>query len=204
MEHFNEVKASLESTMDTKLSMMQQQLETLTALLNGVLDKGTPAVVEEVGDPSLVVANKAATLGEDDPEKLKANHSSSTKPRNGDGEYSSVPPFVFADPRVNHPHINNVGNPPKVNAVDFERWQFEFRSYMRRSCNELWRIVEKGFNPQHDSDNYTNREVVDARLNATALHMIQQAVNEKDFPFIMKHTIAKDAWDSLAELYIWK
>ena len=151
MEHLNEVKISLESTMDTKLSLMQQQLEALTALLNNVLDKGTPAVVvEEVGDPSLAVANKAAVRGEDDPEKQKANPSP-TKPRNGSGEYSSVPPFVFADPRVNHPHINNVGNPPKVNAVDFERWQFKFRSYMRRSCNELWRIVEKGFHPDRKS-----------------------------------------------------
>ena len=132
MEHLNEVKISLESTMDTKLSVMQQQLETLTALLNNMLDKGTPAVVvEKVGDPLLAVANKATVSGEDDPEKLKANPSP-TKPRNGDGEYSSVAPFIFNDPRVNHPHINNVGNPPKVNAVDFERWQFELRSYMRR------------------------------------------------------------------------
>ena len=73
---------------------------------------------------------------------------------------------------------------------------------MRRSCNELWRIVEKGFHPQHDSDNYSTAETIDAQLNDTALHMIQQAVHEKDFPFIMKHTIAKDAWDGLADLYI--
>ena len=114
------------------------------------------------------------------------------------------PPYSFqsADPPMNHPHVNNIGDPPKVNAVDFERWQFEFKSYMCRSCNELWRIVENGFYPQHDSDNYTRREVVEAQLNSVALHMIQQAVSDKDFPFIMKHTIAKDAWDSLAGLYI--
>ena len=70
------------------------------------------------------------------------------------------------------------------------------------SCNELWRIVEKGFYPQNESDNYSPREVVEAQLNATALHMIQKVVNEKDFPFIMKHTCAKDAWDSLTGLYI--
>ena len=65
----------------------------------------------------------------------------------------------------------------------------------------MW-LSEKGFHPQHDSDNYTSREVVEAQLNSVALHMIQQAVSEKDLPFIMKHTIAKDAWDSLSELYI--
>src|SRR3954451_20953119 len=73
---------------------------------------------------------------------------------------------------------------------------------MCRSCNELWRIVDKGFHPMHDSDNYTRREVVDAQLNSVALHMIQQAVGEKDLPFIMKYTVTKDAWDELLKLYI--
>ena len=72
MGYLNEVKTSLESSMDTKLSRLENQLETLTALLNSVLDKGTPAVVvEEVGDPSLAVANKTAVDGEDDPKNLK-------------------------------------------------------------------------------------------------------------------------------------
>ena len=95
-------------------------------------------------------------------------------------------PDKSADPPMNHHHINNIGDPPKINTVHFERWQFEFRSYMCRSCNELWKIVEKGFHPQHDSDNYTSREVVEAQLNSVALHMIQQAVGEKELPFIMK------------------
>src|SRR3954467_14582289 len=73
---------------------------------------------------------------------------------------------------------------------------------MCRSCNALWKIVEKGFRPLNDSDNYTNREEVEAQLNSVALHMIQQAVGEKDLPFIMKYTVAKDAWDELLKLYI--
>ena len=63
---------------------------------------------------------------------------------------------------------------------------------MCRSCNELWNIVEKGVRPQHDSDNCTRREVVEAQLNSVALHMIQQAVGEKDLPFIMKYTIRSE------------
>ena len=118
------------------------------------------------------------------------------------GEYSRVPSFISPDPQIPYYQINNIGAPPKINTVDFERWQLEFRSYMCRSCNELWRIVDKGFCPQHDSEHYTRREVVEAQFNSVALHMIQQAVGEKDLPFIMKHTIAKDAWDILVGLYI--
>ena len=85
MEYLNEVKASLESAIDTKMSKMESQLETLTTLLNSVVNKGIPTV--EVEDPSLAIANKAAAGGDDDPEKLKAN-SSSTKPKIGNGEYT--------------------------------------------------------------------------------------------------------------------
>ena len=162
-EDLNEVRTSLESSMDTKMSKLA---ETLTALILSLMNKDKPNVeVSEDADHLSETAQKAAADKKSAEEKLEKNkNAASSTSGNGNGEYSNVPPFLFADPRVNHPHINNVGNPPKVNAVDFERWQFEFRSYMRRSCNELWRIVEKGFNPQHDSDNYTNTEVVDAQL----------------------------------------
>ena len=120
-EDLNEVRTSLESSMDTKMSSMEAKIDKLAALIDSVITKGIPTKeIEEVEDPSSAEAKKAAVGEEDDPEKLKAN-SSSTKPKNGNGEYSSVPPFKFADPHVNHPHINNVGDPPKVNAVDFER-----------------------------------------------------------------------------------
>ena len=61
---------------------------------------------------------------EGDPEKSK------------DGYHAVPPTFQSVDPYIHHPHINNIGNPPKVNTIDFERWQLEFRSYMCRSCNE--------------------------------------------------------------------
>ena len=125
-EDLNEVRTSLESSMDTKMSSMEAKIDKLAALIDSVITRGIlTKEVEEVEDPSLVEANKAAVVGEDDLEKLKAN-SSSTKPKIGNGEYSSVPPFTFADPHINHPHINNVGDPSKFNAVDFERWKFEF------------------------------------------------------------------------------
>src|SRR3954464_2007820 len=119
-------------------------------------------------------------------DKHAENSGSSTAKKPGD--YSRMPPFQSADPPLNHPHVNNIGDPPKVNANDFERWQIELKSYVCRSYNDLWTIVEKGFYPQNDRDNYTRREVVDGQLNAIALHMIQKVVGEKDFPFIMKET----------------
>ncbi|PNT73721.1 hypothetical protein BRADI_1g00385v3 [Brachypodium distachyon] len=73
---------------------------------------------------------------------------------------------------------------------------------LQRSCNKFWRIVERGFYPQHDIDNYSRREVVKAQLNSVALHMIQIAVGSKDLPYIIHLSTAKEAWESLAEIYV--
>ena len=81
----NEVRTSLESSMDTKMSKMEAKLDKLTALLDSVITRVIPTKeVEEVGDPSSAEAKKAAVGEEDDPEKLK-DSSSSSKPKNGEG-----------------------------------------------------------------------------------------------------------------------
>ena len=44
VEDLNEVRTSLESSMDTKISKMESQLETLTALIHGLMNKDKPSV----------------------------------------------------------------------------------------------------------------------------------------------------------------
>ena len=51
-DDLNEVRTSLESSIDTKMSKMDSKLDQLTALLNSVTSKVIPTeVVEEVEDP---------------------------------------------------------------------------------------------------------------------------------------------------------
>src|SRR3954454_1503325 len=196
-EELNAEKSTLESctsSLDTRMSSLESKIEMMIQSIATLTANRTMAVVspEDAGS-----ASEAAPKAAEGAKTAESNHE-----KNKDS-YHVVPPiYTPADPYVSHPHINNIGNPPKINTVDFERWQYEFRSYMCRSCNALWKIVEKGFRPLNDSDNYTNREEVEAQLNSVALHMIQQAVGEKDLPFIMKYTVAKDAWDELLKLYI--
>ena len=136
-DDLNEVRTSLESSMDTKLNKMESKIDQLTALINKVMDKIKPTkALEDDEDPLLAGAQKAVVDEENDPEKLK-NSSSSSKSKNGEEEYSRVPSFISLDPQIPYYQINNIGPPPKINTIDFERWQLEFRSYMCRSCNEL-------------------------------------------------------------------
>ncbi|KAK1603671.1 hypothetical protein QYE76_027344 [Lolium multiflorum] len=66
-----------------------------------------------------------------------------------------------------------------------------------RASNELWRIIQEGFNP-YNPDKLTRREAVDSQLNNTALHMIQTSVGTKDLPRVRNYTTAKEAWEGLA------
>ena len=92
------------------------------------MDKINPTeALNKDEDPLLAGAQKAAVDEDDDLEKLK-DCSSSSKPKNGEGEYSRVPLFISPDPQIPYYQINNIGAPPKINTVDFERWQLEFRS----------------------------------------------------------------------------
>ena len=75
------------------------------------------------------------------------------------------------------------------------------KSFICSSSIELWKIVEEGFKA-NNPHNLTRREVVDSQLNATALYMIQQAVGEKEMPHIEDITTAKEAWNTLAEVFV--
>ena len=125
VEDLNEVRTSLESSIDTKMSKMETQLDTLTALINNLMNKDKPAVApsDEV-NRALEAAKKAANdeqFTEDDPENKRDG--ASTTSQGGGDKYNKMPPpssFQSADPPMNHPHINNIGDPPKINAIDFE------------------------------------------------------------------------------------
>ena len=107
---------------------------------------------------------------------------------------------TLPDSPVPHPHINNIGVPPKSYATSyFSQWQYFMRTYLRSSCNELWRIVQKGFKP-FDSDNFTRRDVVDAQLDSTALLILQQAVGPKELFHIQKFSTAKETLDAIEEV----
>ena len=163
MDDLKALEASFKSSMDA------QMLELRKMFLE--LKRGQaappPLRIEESDLSSEVAKAKAAAASaetpgaEDDPSKNKNGSTSSQKGDDNKETYNDTR-WKSSNPPIPHHHINNIGDPPKINVNDFDRWQFEFRSYMCRSCNELWRIVERGFYPQHDIDNYSRREVVEA------------------------------------------
>ena len=61
--------------------------------------------------------------------------------------------------------------------------------------------MQKGYKP-FNPDNLTRREVVEAQLDSTALHIVQQAVGPKELPHIQKFNTAKETWDALEARFI--
>jgi hypothetical protein len=135
---------------------------------------------------------------DEDVDKDKETNSSTKGDRKG--EYHHMP-WYSLDPPVPHPHINNRGDPPKLDALKFVQWQYQMISHMCSSCIKLWRIIEEAFKAV-DPNNLTGREVVDSQLNATTLHMIQIDVGSKDLPHIQHFSIAKESWDGLSDVFV--
>ena len=48
----------------------------------------------------------------------------------------------------------------------------------------------------------TRREVVDHQLDSTALHILQQAVGEKELPHIQQFSIAKETWKAIEDRFV--
>jgi hypothetical protein len=148
----------LESSMTSQISELREIIAQLMQAKNPIApplpDKPTTPQVENEGLEEEVVD--------------KGTEAKSSTKDDGKGEF---PHLYSPDPPVPHPHINNRGDPPKLDALYFGQWQYQMISHMCSSCIELWRIVEEGFKPV-DPNNLIRREVVDSQLNATALHMI--------------------------------
>jgi hypothetical protein len=184
VDEFKSFESSVSSQMSELREMIAQLMQAKIPSAHPLPDKPATLHVENAGLEE-EVANK-------EPEAR-----SSTK-GDGKGEFLH---WNSPDPSIPHPHINNRGDPPKLDALNFGQWQYQMISHMRSSCIELWRIVEEGFKAV-DPNNLTRREVVDSQLNATALHMIQIAVRSKDLPHIQHFSTAKEAWQGLSDVFV--
>jgi hypothetical protein len=65
----------------------------------------------------------------------------------------------------------------------------------------LWRVIQNAFAP-HDPLNLTRREEVDEQLNATAKHLIQQAVPDTHTAHINNLSTTKELWDYLTMFFV--
>jgi hypothetical protein len=176
---------SLESTMSSQMSELR---EMIAQLMQAKAPSAHPP-------PEIPATLNRGDLGleEEDADKYKDKEARSFTKGNRKGEF---PHCNSPDLPIPHPHINNRGDPPKLEASNFGQWQYQMVSHMCSSCIELWRIVEEGFKAM-DPNNLTRREVDDSQLNATTLHMIQIDVGSKDLPHIQNFSTAKESWQGV-------
>jgi hypothetical protein len=126
------------------------------------------------------------------------------KENNGPAKGASIPsPNTYSTLPVHYPmpHINNMGSPPNLDSHNFIKWQGLMKSHISSSSTHLWRFIQNCFAP-HDPLNLTGREEVDEQLNATAKHLLQQAVPDTHAAHINNLSTAKEVWDYLTMLFI--
>ena len=113
MEDLKGVEASLRISMETELRAMREMI----AQLLPANKTSTPPPPE---DPASTLRDKAsARPGEEKVEDENTLESPSSKKKGGKEDYSEVPHWYSPDPPIPHPHINNRGDPPKLNASSF-------------------------------------------------------------------------------------
>ena len=101
---------------------------------------------------------------------------------------------------VQHPHVNNLGNPPLVDRTRFTNWKASMKSYVCSSSMQIWRIIERGYYPK-DINNLTSSEIIDEQLNAHAMHMLEKAMVNEGVEHIRSLPNAKEGWDYLLAMY---
>jgi hypothetical protein len=198
---FNDLMAK----MMTMMEEIQNNKAKLEALSSGTTSTTPPAPI----DPS----DKEAPLNkykssEEDPEKVDEDEGDENSPKKGDtprGQHLEVPhPTSYVSGRhVQMPHLASCGPPPPIDTSSFANCQDNMRSHINFVSIELWRIIEQGFNTtSKDLNNLLPWELIDKQLNASALHLIHMSLSEKDKSFVRSITSAKEAWDTLTELFI--
>ena len=171
------------------LNVVKNEVASMSSQMKELL-----ALVKEMQKAKTTTTETPLEEDPDDGDSNNENASNKTKDYH-DTKWKSV------EVPIPHPNITNRGDPPKLDSVNFNTWQAKMRSHICSSSNELWRVIESGFKP-FDPSNLSRREVVDGQLNATALHMIQLSVGEKDWPYVGHYREAKDAWKGLEEVYL--
>jgi hypothetical protein len=172
---------SLMTRMEAMMAVIESHKTQLDALTSGTTSTTPPTPVDASDKPP---------LNEDDPEKVEdveGDEDASKKGNTSRGHSSEVPhPTSYVSGRhLQMPHLASCGPPPPLDASSFANWQDNMRSHINFVSIELWRIIEQGFHPSSkELNNLLPWEIIDKKLNASALHLIHMSLFEKDKEFV--------------------
>ena len=178
--------------------MLQKQVESMGKRSDKRMDRIEDLLAKLVASFSIQNESESPALDENgNPisySKEGGEHSSKNENPNQFGHiYNNAP-------NVQHPHVNNLGNPPLVDRTRFTNWKASMKSYVCSSSMQIWRIIERGYYPK-DVNNLTSSEIIDEQLNAHAMHMLEKAMVIEGVEHIRSLRNAKEAWDYLLAMY---
>ena len=111
MDDIKELRSSMDARLDQMLELIKQLAQP---------KEPTKPPPEKDDDDLESLSNKEGEGKEEDPTKLKQDKDVSSSSHEGGEkkEYHSVS-WLSPDSPVPHPHINNRGDPPKLDAINF-------------------------------------------------------------------------------------
>ena len=185
MKDIKELETSLTSAMNARMDEMREMIaDLIKAQTTTPSASPTPEESPSGKKPEEKGEEEGESGTKDDPPKKNATPQG--KGEKEDYHQAPLGSWYSPDPPIPHPHINHRGDPPKIDAsTSFTQWQYLMKTHLNSSCIKLWRVIQNGFKPV-DPNNPIRREVVDHQLDSTALHILQQAVGEKELSHIQQ------------------
>ena len=84
-----------------------------------------------------------------------------------------------------------------LNKENYLDWSVQLKTYLM--AQDLWEIVESTSEPPAPENEAAFKAW--SKTNAMALHVIQMSCEPDTFSNIRETSLARDAWDILAEMY---
>ena len=84
-----------------------------------------------------------------------------------------------------------------LNEDNYLDWSVQLKTYLL--AQDLWEIVESTSEPPAPENEAAFKAW--SKTNAMALHVIQMSCEPDTFSNIRETSLARDAWDTLAEMY---
>ena len=138
MKDLREMQTSLTSLVDLRMNELHELLAQLASAK--ATDPSASSAPSDNSSEKVNVENNEEDEGEggqtegDEKDKDKVNSPKKNLSSNGKGnkeDFYVVPPCYSPDPPIRHPHINNIGVPPKIDATSsFSQWQYLMKSQL--------------------------------------------------------------------------
>lgn len=100
------------------------------------------------------------------------------------------------------PEGHSINRPPYFDGTNFTYWKNRMQVFLRAQDHEIWKVVNTGPHVlSEDESKWTEDEVKKAKLNYSAMNIMQCAINPDEYSRVSNCSSAMEMWNKLKLIY---